>query len=315
MKVKYILATALMALFSITMMGQAKKPTLMVFPSEAWCKANGFVKEVDNQGTKEIIPDIKAAVTTDMELTGVISKINNLMADRGFPLEDLQQTLKSMNNLTAEERLIASKSGNGIAESDLDRIRRVAKADIILELEWSVVKTGPKSSVRYNLRGLDAYSNKQVAGAEGIGKGSFSADVPVLLEEAVQDHMDEFVARLQSHFDDILANGREISIDILTFDGTIDLETEYDDKELVDVINDWLADNTIQHRYSLIDNTESRATYRQVRMPMYRANGQAQAARDFVGELRKFLRGEPYNIQSKLVNQGLGRCSLILGEK
>ena len=89
------------------------------------------------------------------------------MADRGFPLKDLQQTVKSISNLSAEDRLITSKkSGASITESPLDRLRRTAKADIILEIDWTVNTVGPKSSITYNLRAIDAYSNKQVAGAE-----------------------------------------------------------------------------------------------------------------------------------------------------
>ena len=40
-------------------------------------------------------------------------------------------------------------------------------------------KMGPKSSITYNLRALDAYSDKQVAGAEGTGKGSFSSRITI----------------------------------------------------------------------------------------------------------------------------------------
>ena len=230
---------ALLTVCSLSAMGQAKKPTLMVMPSDAWCKEHGYEQTFDNQGTKEQIPDYKAAVSTDKQLNAVISKINLLMADRGFPLKDLQQNVKSISNLSAEDRLITSKkSGSAITESPLDRLRRTAKADIILEIDWTVNTVGPKSSVTYNLRALDAYSNKQVAGAEGTGKGSFSAELPVLLEEAVQDHMDSFVERLQAHFDDLLTNGREVVLDMRVFDSSaVDFEKEYGNYELSEVID------------------------------------------------------------------------------
>lgn len=116
------------------------------------------------------------------------------MADRGFTLKDLQQTIKSISRNAAEDALITSKAGSSIAESPLDQLRRQAKADILLRLDWTVNTVGPKSSITYNLAAIDAYSDKQIAGAEGTGKGSFSAEIPVLLEEAVQDHMDVFVS-------------------------------------------------------------------------------------------------------------------------
>ena len=307
----------MLTLCTVSAMGQAKKPTLMVVPSDAWCKEHGFEQTFDNQGTPEQIPDYKAAVSTDKQLNAVISKINILMADRGFPLKDLQQNVKSINNLSAEDRLITSKrSGSAITESPLDRLRRTAKADIILEIDWTVNTLGPKSSITYNLRALDAYSNKQVAGAEGTGAGSFSAELPVLLEEAVQDHMDAFAARLQEHFDDLLENGREVVLDMRIFDSsTVDFEKEYNGYELNEVIDNWLADNCVNHRFSKSDATETMILYEQVRIPLYKQNGMAQDTYGFARDLARFLGAAPYNITVKTINRGLGRCLLVFGEK
>ncbi len=307
----------MLAMCSLSVVGQVKKPTLMVVPSDAWCKERGYEQTFDNQGFVEEIPDYKAAVSGDKQLNAVISKINTLMADRGFPLKDLQQNLKSISSLSAEDRLITSKtSGAAITESPLDRLRRTAKADIILEIDWTVNTLGPKNSITYNLRALDAYSNKQIAGAEGTGKGSFSAEIPVLLEEAVQDHMDAFVERLQAHFDDLFANGREVVLDFRIFDSSmVDFETEFDGYELSEVIDNWLADNCVNHRFNKSDATESMALYEQVRIPLYKANGMAQDTYGFARELARYLGAAPYNIRVKTVNRGLGRCLLIIGEK
>lgn len=317
MKLRFLLPIFLLAACALQGFAQAKKPTLMVIPSNAWCKEHGYEQTFDNQGTPEKIPDYKAAVDADKQLNAVISKINLLMADRGFPLKDLQQNLKSITRLSAEDRLITSKkSGSAITESPLDLLRRTAKADIILEIDWTVNTVGPKNSITYNLRALDAYSDKQVAGAEGTGKGSFSAEIPVLLEEAVQDHMDSFTERLQAHFDDLLTNGREVVLDMRVFDGAgIDFEQEYDGYELNEVIDNWLADNCVNHRFSKSDATESMILYEQVRIPLYKANGMAQDTYGFARELARYLGAAPYNITVKTVNRGLGRTLLIFGEK
>lgn len=317
MKINNFLAAVAVAMVSVTAFGQAKKPTLMVVPSDAWCKEHKYEQTFDNQGTLEKIPDYKTAVATDKQLNAVISKINILMADKGFPLKDLQQNLKSIANLSAEDRLITSKtSGASITESPLDRLRRTAKADIILEIDWTVNTVGPKKSITYNLRALDAYSNKQVAGAEGTGQPSFSAELPVLLEEAVQDHMDAFAERLQSHFDDLLTNGREVVLDMRIFDtSAVDFEKEYDGYELNEIIDNWLADNCVNHRFSKSDATETMILYEQVRIPLYKANGMAQDTYGFARDLARFLGAAPYNIKVKTVNRGLGRCLLVFGEK
>lgn len=298
--------------------GQAKKPKLMVVPSDAWCKEHGYTQQFDDQGTVEEVPDYKAALLNNKDLNNAISKIGILMADRGFPLQDLQQTMKSISNLSAEDRLIRSKtSGAAIQESPLDRLRRTAKADIILELDWTVNTIGPKQSITYNLRALDAYSNKQVAGAQGTGAPSFSAEVSLLLEEAVQNHMDNFSAGLQQHFDDLLTNGREVVVDIRVFDNAegIDLETEYDGYELTEIIDNWMAENTVNHRFNKSDATETMILFDQVRIPIYKLNGMPQDAEGFTRDLMRYLRKPPYNIPCKVINRGLGRCLLVLGEK
>lgn len=317
MKIKSFISVALLALFALSAMGQAKKPTLMVMPSEAWCMEHGYTQPFDNQGTTETIPDYKAAVSSNKQLTAIITKINTLMADRGFPLKDMQQTLRNISSLAAEEQVItSSKSGASITESPLDRLRRTAKADIILEIDWNVNTIGPKNSITYNIRALDAYSSKQVAGAEGTGKGSFSAEIPVLLEEAVQDHMDSFVERLQAHFDDMFAHGREVVLDLRIFDSSdISFEKEYNNYELSEIIDNWLADNCVEHRFSKTDATETMILYEQVRIPLYKTNGMAQDTYGFARDLARFLGADPYKIPVKTINRGLGRCLLIIGEK
>ena len=315
---KISIIIALFTMCIATAFGQAKKPKLMVVPSDAWCKQHNFTKTFDNQGTEEVIPDYQKALSTDKDLNNVISKINILMADRGFPLQDMQQSLKSINNISAEDRLITSRtSGATIAESPLDRLRRTAKADILLEVDWTISEVGPKKTVTYNLKGLDAYSNKQVAGAQGTGAPSFSAEVPVLLEEAVQDNMDNFTAQLQAHFDDMMANGREVVIDVRVFDNGsgLTLEEEFNGTELSEILDDWMAENIVNHRFSKADATENYINYDQVRIPLYKANGMPQDTNDFTRTLAKFLRNAPYNIPCKVINRGLGRCLIILGEK
>ena len=82
--------------------------------------------------------------------------------------------------------------------------------------------------------------------------------------------MDNFAATLQNHFDDLFENGREVSIDFRVFDNGsgIDFESEYNGEELGDIIDEWLNQNTVNHRYSKTDGSENYMYYEQVRMPL-----------------------------------------------
>jgi hypothetical protein len=313
---KRILLTCLLVLgLAVTAFPQAKKPTIMVVPSDLWCFRNGYMMEFDNQGTRVKIPDYKRALQENAELLQVISKINELMADRGFPLKNLESSLKSLSGESAEDAMLNSKSGAEVSESPIDKLKKIAKADIWMQLTWTINQTGPKRSITFNLQGLDAYTDKQIAGASGTGQPSFSAELPVLLEESVLANLDNFNSQLQRHFDDLFANGREITLRIKKFDSfNGDLETEFGGEELGKLIEDWVSDNTVQHRFSTADATENMMLFEQVRIPLYDANNRPVDARGWARDLQRMLK-DRYRVDSKLMTKGLGQASIVVGEK
>lgn len=301
--------------FWLTMFGQAKKPTLMVIPGDTWCSQNGYMSSYDMQGRTVNVPDYEKALQEDMDLVNVITKIGELMSERGFPLKDMAASIRSINqNSVEDEMTVSSKSGSALAETPLDKLLNRAKADILVELSWKINKTGPKNSVTYTLRGIDAYTNKQIAATQGTGAQTFSAEIPVLLEEAVLEHMDNFTAQLQKHFEDLLVNGREITLNIRMFDNGSGktLEDEFGNSELSEVIDDWMAQNTVNHRYNLTDATESIMHFEQVRIPLYRPNGMPMDTRHFATELRKYLATAPYQLKAKVLTKGLGHADIII---
>lgn len=289
----------------------------MVVPSDVWCVQNNYTNTYDNQGISQIVPDYTKALQTDANLLLAIAKINTMMADRGFPLKDLQAVTKSIAQQNAEDNMIQSKtSGASLAESPIDRLKRVAKADIIMQLTYTINQMGPKYSLTYNLQGLDSYTNKQIAGAQGTGKHTFSAELPILLEEAVLSNMDEFCTQLMTYFEDINENGREVAVDVRVFDNGsgLDLESEFNDMELSEIIDDWMSDNTVNHVFNKSDASENFIQYEQVRIPLYKENGNQMDTESFVRGLRTYLRKQ-YQIESKVMARGLGRCILVIGEK
>ena len=314
---RFIFSLAL-SLVALMVSAQIKKPELMVIPSDVWCINNGYYTEVENMGVIAKVPNYKQALQENMGLKMAIAKLNDLMAERQFPLKSLEQEIKNLEQRRMEDNLTTSKAGNELAESPLDEVARTAKCDIILELTWDVKDFGPKHSLSYILEGRDAYTSKSIGAASGTGAQSFSADVDVLLEEAIVANMDNFNNRLLDHFTEMQTIGREISLDIKVFannEAGIDLETEFGDDELIDVINNWLQLNTVQGRFSMPYASENVANFTQVRIPVYDERGRAIDANAFAKQLAKMLKKEPYNIPSKVLVKGLGRAVIILGEK
>jgi len=307
-------------LFSLSAFSQAKKPTIMVVPSDNWCIKNGYTQTYDEMGTMKTLPDYKMALQNETDLLMTISKINTMMADRGFPLVNLETALKNIEQEGAEIAMLGSKSGGAITESPIDILQRTANADIIMQLTYVVNQNGPQRSVTFMLQGLDAYTGKQIAGAQGTGNPSFATETPVLLEEAVLAHIDDFNSRLQDHFNDLFENGREIAFQTRIWDTSmIDFEEEYEyngeDLELGEIIEDWVFDNTVQGRFSTSTYTENVIRFDQVRIPLYDERGRANDTRRWIRDLRSMLGKPPFSQECKIYTRGLGEVWLIVGEK
>ena len=313
---KKILSTLFVAMLALSASAQVKKPTLMVVPADNWCVKNGYITKFNDQGTMVDVPNYKRALQNSSDCYNVITKINTLMSDRQFPLKDLSAVTKSMETNQAMDAVTTSKSGAGLAESPLDVIKRNANADIIIELNWSVNTTGPKRSITYSLAAKDAYTDKQVAGCQGTGTPSFSAEIHVLLEEAVIGNMDNFTSQLQAHFDDMMENGREVSMEVKVVDNGsgIDMTSEYGGDELTDIIDDWVSDNSVNHRYNLSQGSENFLKFEQIRIALYQANGRPNDTRRWARELVKFLTSK-YQIPCRVDIRGLGKAVVMVGEK
>ena len=318
-RIKYLIV-GLFLLSTVLTFGQAKKPIIMVVPSDNWCIRNGYTMTYDEMGTLKTLPDYKMALQNETDLLMTISKINTMMADRGFPLVNLESALRNMEQESAELAMLTSGSGGGIAESPIDVLQRTANADIIIQLTYVINQNGPQRSITFMLQGLDAYTNKQIAGAQGTGSPSFATETPVLLEEAVISHIDDFNSRLQVHFDDLFENGREVAFQVRVWDTSmIDLEEEFDYQgerlELGEIIEDWVSENTIQGRFNTVNYTENVIRFDQVRIPLYDERQRAMDTRRWIRDLRSLLGRPPFSQEVKIYTRGLGEIWLIIGEK
>ena len=297
----------------------------MVVPSDNLCISQGYFSTVTINGAEQKIPNYKKAFQENGQIRLVITKMGSIMSDRGFPLKDLEQTIKGIESEGAELSMMSSKSsGAAIKESPIDVLKRTAKADIIMDIDYTIKRQGPNQIITFNLRGLDAYTNKQVAAAAGVGSPSSFATADLLLEEAVLSHMDGFNGQLSKHFDDMFKNGREVVVVVRAWNGSeVDLETEFtlngEKESLAHHIENWMSTNTVSGRFSTVDASENVLKMDQVRIPMMYTNSSgreiAMDTRRFVTNLNKFLAAPPFNTVTKIYQRGLGEAWLIIGEK
>lgn len=295
--------------------GQAVKPRLMVIPSDSYCQRGGYL--VDG------IPDYRRMFREDANVRLVISELSTIMAKRGFPLENLEQTLKNLDQKQLENSVTENKNYARFAESELDKIKRMAGPDIILDLDFIIKKNGPQRYIHFNLQGLDAYTNKSVAAASGEGEPSTATAVGLLLEEAVLNYMDNFNAALMTHFNDVGDKGREVVMEVHVWeDSPVNLASEFDfmgeQVTLGDVVDYWMSENCVEGRFSRVSGSENQITYKQVRIPLYKTVLGKQRAintQGFVNGLKQFLAKEPFQVESKIIERGLGEAYLVIGAK
>ena len=312
-KIHLILLSLSILGLSQNIFGQAKKPTLMVLPSDNWCEQRYFMTEFDNQGTKQKVPNYKQAFQEDTELGQVITRLNSLLIRKAFQPKVAEQELKSIEAKTAEDNTTKSvASGAQIYESQLEKLRKRVKMDIIIQLWWKVNKD---KSVSFTLEAFDAYTNKSIA-AQTFNAPPSDDVMPVKLEKAISNSFDPFLGDLQNHFNDMLTNGREILITLKRWDNwDKNFETEINGEELTDYINKWMNENTINKRFNRTEATENLIIFEQVRIPIYDKNNNPMDAREFAKGLQKYLKASPFNYEVKLMQRGLGEAILVLGEK
>ncbi len=265
-----IVLIAFMVFFSVEAFGQAKKPRLIVIPSDALLMQMGLLEGTDDMGEMNYVQNYKQAFL-DTDLKACIAKISELFQDRGFPLTMLE----------AELRRVQGKN-------------LVIPVDVRLELNYKNNKQGPRDVLYFELTGLDAYSSKQVAGSSGQSKPAIGETKVNLLQEAVIDKIDKFANDIQTYFEGLADVGRESRLTIEADD--IELPSEVED--LVDI---WLQKNCVKGSFSIDEVDETVIRVSQAMMPLFNANGRGMDARNFyrplVQELKEKLVG--YSVSQK----------------
>ncbi len=321
---KSIVIAALLLAFQFVGWSQAKKPTIMVVPADAFCERYGYVQQANAMGQTVSSPDYARAMKENADIRTLVAAMADFMAKNDFPIQSLEQELKRLQTEDAELAMMTGKnSGAEVDETPLERLRRSAKADIILDLDYEVHRIGPQKQVTFNLQAIDAYSSKIISGNTGA---STAANVPLtsLLEECVLSFKDNFLSGLQHYFDDLFANGREISVTLLRYNNCpVDFEEEYEvngeEYELAEIIEAWMADNTVEGRFTTAAKSANRLRFNQVRIPLYaqNMNGRDVAidAEAFVKPLVRMLKKAPYKLTVGSAPRGLGDVWITIGDK
>jgi len=289
------------------------KPNLIVIPSDELLQKFGMLKQENAQGKTIYIRDFKGYLLKDPNAKFIISSIQSAFIKVGFPLNDLEQTLKSLDDQEIFDDV------DNIQKDSKTMLLSTAKPDFILELNYDLIidnsSRNIKKSLTYTLKGIDAFSNKTVASVQqtGFGKGEEDYDAGRLMKKALDIDLKDFTTQINSFFTDIIQKGREITVRV-AIDKGVKLSME-DDCLKSDTYTDWIIDylkaNSKKGAYKMDRSTEKEVFFRNVRIKTLNEDGTQYSAYDFAKDLKKSL-DRACGIKSKNKTQGLGDAYIVL---
>ena len=315
-----IVLTTMIAFVSIISMAQqkAQKPKVMVVPEEAFCINAGMYKM---NSTGEKVADYNAAMRNENVLD-VINTFENLMAGYGFRLTNLQQTLDELKEEATFDNVLTARDDGMIVEDDLDKLSRVAGADIMVKVSPKISNYGPDLRLELRVSSIDCASKKALQAFGPVTKTS-AGSVSMLIKSAVTDNIETFALGLTNYFEDMQAKGREGTIIIKVADTcphNLESIVKYkgEDGELADLIELWLSENAVNGAYTGSKTSRVSMKLDQVHFPLFgkAAFGRSKALsmEDFVKTGLVQLLGE-YGISVSTHAVGIGKVYLTLGGK
>ena len=285
---------------------QQQKPRMLVIPSDQLLERFGMLKAENAQGKTVYSRDYTGYLLADKDSKFIIASIQDAFIAFGYPLNDLEQTLKSLNDQEMVDEV------DGIRKDAKTMLLTTAKPDIILELDYSLANDENSrnldKNLTYTLRAIDAFSNKVVATIQQAGFKKTGENSPaVLMRDALAKDTKKYTAQINDYFNSVVTNGRDITVRI-TINGNVSLSMSdecLNGDSYTDFIIDWMKENTLKGAYNMARNTDTELYFTDVRIKALNDNGTQYSAYDFARELSKDL-NKGCGVKSQNRTQGLG---------
>ncbi len=286
------------------------KPTLMVIPSDQFLKRGGYLQTKQYNGKTVYIRDYTSFVLNNTTNKNVVRAIQNFFISQGYPLTDLEQSIKSLN---VQENM---DDADGIMKDAKTLLVETVRPDIILEFDYDLKnektsRTTTKEMIDYSMAALDAFSNKSVA---SFVKTDIDGDFNAYLEKQLSSDIPNFVGQIKDYFKDIIVNGRDITFRVMV-KGTAAINLSDDYNDMGDTYSDWIREwvkvNAKNGSAALNRNTNKEMFYTSVRITNNAADGTQFNAYDFANAFRKEFT-KTFQLKSVNTTQGLGDASVTI---
>lgn len=285
-------------------------PTIIVIPSDRLLNEYGALESSFIDGKEVLSRNYNRYLINNTNNKTIISVIQNKFVNLNFPLSDLEQTLKSLNNQSAKD------AADGFVKDPKTLLLSAISPDIILELDYEFKRDFnsrdlTKYNLSYTLNAIDAYTNKVFSTQTFHNLEGKSIDE--ILKNNLDKNIDKLSSEINNYFADIVYRGREITVRFAIEKGSnIKLSDEsIEGNTYTDWIIDYIKTNAKKGAYVMQRNTDNELYFVNVRINTLNPDGTQFSAYDWGRELSKKLRKE---LGVKTVNktQGLGEVLISI---
>jgi hypothetical protein len=249
--------------------------------------------KTNNQPTIMVIPFTRQGVDLRNELENnelvriAITKVKEAFDQRGVNTIDLRAKLKQTANTSA----IQSEQKTSIK----DEVINNSGADVYIEVEANPNYTNSGNSITLILTAYDAFSGESYANKVANSAKFYTTNFEKLVEKAAETEVPNLLNTIQEKFNDIIQNGRTITIKIGIDESSklkMDTEVDKDGSFLSDVIEDYIIEKSYKGKYHLQGVSNNQITFDIVKVPLKDDTGNSFRISRFASDFRRFLRSK-----------------------
>jgi len=284
-------------------------PTIMVIPSDQLLESNGALKRVGSNGDIIILRDYEKFLLENKENKLMLSAIQDQFVQLGYPLTNLEQSLKSLHTTSAMDK------ADNLAKDAKTMLLNTVSPDILLELNYNysidLNSRKLKKGLTYTINAIDSYTNKVFS---SLSKSNLSGEtISDAFVPSFRKDISSLSKDIQKYFGDIVYKGREITVRI-TIDQGSNIKLS-DENIYGDTYSDWIIDyikvKSKKGAYKLQRNSDNELYFVNVRIKNINEDGTQFNAYDWARELCKSLRSE-CGVKATNRSQGLGEIHITL---
>lgn len=204
---------------------------------------------------------------------------------RGINTIDLRAKLKQVSNT----EVLAEDANNDLKS----QLISLSGADIYVEVEATKKAHYKGNTATVILTAYDAFTGQSFSNKVATSPSFRTENYGKLVEKAIVSIIEDFINTIQEKFDDVVANGRSLVVDISiseTADYDFDLELN-DGSFLSEAVEDWIEENAYKNYYHIQGTTGHKMIFDDVKVPLTDPkNGKPFRINRFANKIKRFFK-------------------------